>query len=206
MIFGDLERALAQFYPYRVPIAIGLAIGAAALVIVARRRGWLGHLRRHPRGTLVGIGLLIVVGLPTAWVLGSPLFIRTQVDEAAPVVAVLASPAPGVSAAGLSGSFTGADDFHFGSGRATVLQTSPGRFTLRLEDFSVRNGPDLFVYLSPSPDGYADGAVELGALKATDGSFNYEIPAGTDLSTIGSVVVWCRAFSVLFATAPLAAG
>ena len=40
----------------------------------------------------------------------------------------------------------------------------PGSTRLRLEDFSVRNGPDLFVYLSPDPDGYADGA--LGARSA----------------------------------------
>ena len=46
---------------------------------------------------------------------------------------------------------------------------------------------------------------ELGALKASDGSFNYEVPAGADIGQFKSAVVWCRAFSVLFATAPLAA-
>ena len=56
----------------------------------------------------------------------------------------------------------------------------PGVYTLRLEDFSVRNGPDLFVYLSPDAAGYTDDALELGRLKATDGSFNYELPPGTD--------------------------
>lgn len=59
------------------------------------------------------------------------------------------------------------------------------------------------MYLSPRADGYADGSLELGVLKATDGSFNDEIPAGTDLAAFRSAVVWCRAFSVLFATAPL---
>ncbi|MBA3627259.1 MAG: DM13 domain-containing protein [Chloroflexi bacterium] len=42
-----------------------------------------------------------------------------------------------------------------------------------------------------------------GALKASDDSFNYEIPAGVDIDAVGSVVIWCRAFSVLFATASL---
>jgi hypothetical protein len=57
--------------------------------------------------------------------------------------------------------------------------------------------------VSPSPDGYADDAIELGALRATDGAFEYPLPAGFDVSTIQSVVVWCRAFAVQFAVAPL---
>jgi hypothetical protein len=67
----------------------------------------------------------------------------------------------------------------------------------------VRNGPDLFVYLSPNEDGYADGAVNLGELKATDGAFNYDVPAGVDVSQFRSAIVWCKRFSVLFAVAPL---
>jgi len=59
------------------------------------------------------------------------------------------------------------------------------------------------VYLSPDGGGYADGAIELGRLKADRGNQNYEVPAGTDLSNVASVVIWCRQFSVLFATAPL---
>lgn len=102
------------------------------------------------------------------------------------------------------GEFRGADDFHFGEGQALLIETAPGEYTLRFENFSVRNGPDLYVYLSPSADGYADGALELGTLKGTDGAFNYEVPAGTDISGFRSAVVWCKAFSVLFAHATLA--
>ena len=99
----------------------------------------------------------------------------------------------------------GEDDFHFARGTARVVETGPGAFTVRLEDFSVRNGPDLYVYLSADPTGYADGAIELGSLKATDGSFNYEVPPGVDVEAFGSVVIWCRAFSVQFGVAQLAA-
>lgn len=90
-------------------------------------------------------------------------------------------------------------------GRPLPVEQLPG-YVLRFESFSVRNGPDLFVYLSPSSTGYTDGALELGPLKASDGSFNYEVPAGRDISLFKSAVVWCRAFSVLFATAPLGTG
>ncbi len=100
-----------------------------------------------------------------------------------------------------NGEWVGADDLHFAEGRALIIETEPDRYILRVEDFSVRNGPDLFVYLSPSPDGYAEGGLNLGELKATDGAFNYEIPEGTDLSAYRSAVVWFEQFAVLFATA-----
>jgi hypothetical protein len=173
-----------------------------------------------------------VIGGPLAWILGSPLFIRTELVEAAPAgqgTTAVASPAiePNPSAvaspassAGVSpkpsqsptpfparsvamGRFRGADDFHYGSGLARIIETEPGSYVLRVEEFSVRNGPDLFVYLSPARDGYERGALELGRLKATDGSFNYRIPAGTDVTEFRSAVVWCKAFSVQFAHAPL---
>jgi hypothetical protein len=57
--------------------------------------------------------------------------------------------------------------------------------------------------VSPSAAGYVDGAIELGRLKADAGNQNYEIPASFDPSTAGSVVIWCRQFSVQFAVAPL---
>ncbi len=106
-----------------------------------------------------------------------------------------------------SGAFHGSDEFHFGRGTARLIETSPGSFVVRLEDFAVRNGPDLYVYLSPSADGYAEGAIELGRLKADTGNQNYPVPAGAldDPDRMASVVIWCKQFSHLFATAPLAA-
>ena len=103
----------------------------------------------------------------------------------------------------LEGTWAGADDFHFAEGRALIIETAPGAFTLRVEDFSVRNGPDLFVYVSPDPAGGIDGAVKLGELKATDGAFNYAIPAGVTPEQMRSAVVWCDAFAVLFGSATL---
>ena len=225
---GELERVFAtSLYPLRVPIAIALIVGLIAFIVVARRRGWFAAARRHPTRTIALVLALLVVGGPVAWYLGSPLFIRTALVEAAPTIAPAPSgdpaapdptsaiasdvpasqaptQAPPTTAPPRSGSFTGADDFHFGRGTATLIETEPGRFIVRFEDFSVRNGPDLFVYLSPDAGGYAKGAVELGRLKATDGEFNTNVPEGTDVSKLKSVVIWCKQFAVQFAVAPLA--
>lgn len=51
MIFGDVERLLAQLYPYRLPIAIGLVVFLGILVYVARRRHWADVVRRNPRAS-----------------------------------------------------------------------------------------------------------------------------------------------------------
>lgn len=249
-LIGDLERLFAtSLYPLRIPIAIGLAVVIIGSIVVARRRGWFAAARRHPRRTGSMVAVALAVGLPVAWYLASPLFIRTQLIEPAPVAVTESPPQPLPSAAAgfgepsavgagapsatlesasptsaspppaapmaeptafvpsvlAAGPFHGADDFHFGEGTASILETAPGRFTLRFEEFSVRNGPDLYVYLSPDSAGYADGALELGTLKATDGAFGYELPDGADPTDYASAVIWCKQFGVLFAVAALKA-
>ena len=235
---GDLERfAATTLYPMRFAFGAFAMAALACLAIVAVRRGWVAGARRHPARTgLVAVVAALLV-LPAAWYLGSPLLIRSELNE--PPVAVAASPEPGASAplvtpapasppsvvgaplgpsptpvpaatptpaatpSVTSGVFSGADDFHFGRGSATLSLAPDGRSTLRFDDFSVRNGPDLYVYLSPDPSGYAVGAIELGRLRATDGSFNTMIPPGVDVKNARSVVIWCKEFAVQFAVAPL---
>lgn len=103
----------------------------------------------------------------------------------------------------LSGTFSGAGDgFHNAEGTARVLHLDDGSTVLRLEDFQVTNGPDLFVYLSA--DKNASDYVDLGMLKANSGNQNYELPDGVDLSKYDNVVIWCKSFSVYFGGAPLA--
>lgn len=219
-LLGDLERAVATLiYPNRVAFAIVTVLVVALLAVAAWRRRWDRPIRRHPRATAIVALTAVALGGPVAWYLGSPLVISTTIDEPPPVVAA-ATPSPrsappaaaeptrpaSSDTQGLlerAGTFAGADEFHFGRGTARLVETAPGSYVVRLEDFEVRNGPDLFVYLSPSPDGYADGAVELGRLKADRGNQNYEVPPGTDVGAARSVVIWCRQFAVLFATAPL---
>ncbi|MEK6719660.1 MAG: DM13 domain-containing protein [Chloroflexota bacterium] len=191
---GDIERLVAtNLYPLRGPIAIGLAIATALLLIIAGRRRWDLVIRRNPRRSLAVAIPALIVGVPLAWYLGSPLFITTQLVE---------EPAVGGSVVS-TGTFQGADEFHFGRGRASVVASGDGTLRVRFDNFSVRNGPDLFVYVVPGKDADVTNGLELGALKATEGSFEYVLPAGTDPSTIGSVIVWCKQFAVLFASASI---
>jgi hypothetical protein len=227
--FDDIGQTFFNvLYDLRVPVAMGAAIAVVIVALIAWHIGWFAAARRHPARTGVLVAVAVAVGVPLTWYLASPVFIRTALVEPAPAIADPssapitappadpASPLPTPTAASTTapaatlfvpvthvrGAFHGSDDFHFGRGTASIIETSPGRFHLRLEAFSVRNGPDLFVYLSPSADGYDRGALELGKLKATDGAFGYDLPEGTDPADFASAVIWCKQFSHLFATAP----
>ena len=224
---ADLPGKLASaLYDLRVPVLILSVAAFAVFLFIARRRGWFAAARRHPARSAMLAVVLLAVGVPTAWYLGSPLFIRTALSEPLPTPVPTSGPAPAgtttptttpgvptvtadptaappVLGPARTGEFQGTDEFHFGRGTATLIETAPGAWIVRFEDFSVRNGPDLYVYLSPDPDDYSKDAIELGTLKATDGAFNYEVPAGTDLSNVRSVLVWCKQFSHLFAFATL---
>jgi hypothetical protein len=222
-IFGELERALSELYPYRWAIAIVVALTVIAVAAFAYQRRLHVIIWRHRiAAALIGIPLLIAA-IPVGVYTISPLFERTHLDEASPLVVMAdsavmqngnmpsASPKPQSGEVGAAfaprvvyqGEFHGADDFHFGRGQALIIESAEGRYVLRFENFSVRNGPDLIVYLSTEADDYSGDSLELGKLKATDGAFNYDIPEGTDISRYKSAVVWCKPFGVLFAVAPL---
>lgn len=113
--------------------------------------------------------------------------------------------APGVL---LQGQFQDGEPGHNGKGTARVIRAQDGSLVLRFENFSVTNGPDLRVILSTDPgagrgSATSGDALDIGGLKATDGNVNYTIPAGTDIAKYRSVIIWCRAFRVLFASAKL---
>lgn len=226
----DLARAFFDFlYDQRVAIAVATATAIAVAAVIAWRRGWMAAARRHPERTGLLVAVAVAVGLPLTWYLASPIWIRTSLVEAGPTAAPVApapspsvasspppTPAPTSSATPVppstptpfapqtvaTGEFEGTDEFHFGRGTASLIEVEPGRYHLRLDDFSVRNGPDLYVYLSTDADDYARDALELGKLKATDGSFGYDVPAGTDIERFRSAIIWCKQFSHLFAVAP----
>jgi len=101
-----------------------------------------------------------------------------------------------------AGTFIGVGDgIHDAQGDAYTIPLEDGSNVLRLENFQSTNGPDLFVYLAT--DENASEFVNLGDLKANKGNQNYEIPDGTDLEKYNKVLIWCKAFGVLFGSAEL---
>jgi len=97
------------------------------------------------------------------------------------------------------GSFISKNNYS-GSGQVKLIQNGDTK-TLRFENFSVTNGPDLFVTLNKgnSPKGEH---IILQKLKGNKGNQNYDI-SNIDLDDYASVSIYCRAFSREFATAQL---
>ncbi len=166
------------------------------------------------RGRLILLAALAaaVVVLAVAWYLGSPLFINQVVGESFPAGVQTGAgigPAAAQPVALAAGQFGVVDAIHKGAGTATIFTLPGGGKVLRFDDFTVTNGPDLYVYLSAHPaprDGRQvhEGGVEVARLKGNVGGQNYDLPADLDLAAVKSVVIYCKQFSVVFSTATLA--
>jgi hypothetical protein len=169
--------------------------------------------------------LLLVLALPLAWYLLSPLFIVVEADDPSPLVVAdnldtmdagtradfdrqvlemnelavaMSDPVPARVQLVRQGAFVARA--HEVSGLAQVIEVPTGRL-LRFEDFETVNGPELRIYLSSGLGD--DDIVDLGKIKATKGNVNYEIPLGTDLEKYDKVLIWCRPFGVLFSYAQM---
>lgn len=186
-------------------------------------------LRRVPRWLVVLVAAAVVVGGGAGLHLFEPwkAFTDTTVEEALPggapepsAVAVMestgaSSPAvtPPPAAASPESTDLGQGSFvsgeHTTTGTARLIRLADGSTVLRLEGLKTSEGPDVRVYLSTRPagesklDNLGPQAVDLGGLKGNIGSQNYRVPAGTDLSQIRSVSIWCKRFSVGFGAADL---
>ena len=119
----------------------------------------------------------------------------------------MVEPMPGAPQLLASGEFQDADRFHKGSGTAKLYDIPSIGHVLRFEEFKATNGPDLHVLLAaaPQPTNRHDlgDYLDLGSLKGNVGDQNYELPADTDLTAYASVVIYCKPFHVVFATATL---
>jgi hypothetical protein len=170
---------------------------------------------RASRPAQAALAVVLVVAGAFGWWTISPLFLTKTLNEDLPArttatVAPAASIATATAAAPAGpkvlamGQLQRVDDLHRGTGPVTLVEVD-GKTFVRFENVAIQNGPDLHVYLGRGMGGAYDGNRDLylGTLKATNGSFNYELPAGTPLGDYKSVVVWCRAFTVLFTWADL---
>lgn len=162
-----------------------------ALLVLGQVRKRVPPLDRPLRYTYLATALVLVVFV------GLTTFRDDTVDEQV------------VSAGGgneqlASGEFSGVA--HDASGTAAFVRLADGGTKLTFTDLDTDNGPDLRVYLVAGPvesDADVDDFQDLGALKGNRGSQQYAVPDDVDLERYSTVVVWCRAFSIAFATADL---
>ena len=156
--------------------------------------------------------LVAVVVLGLGYWLVSPLFITREVNESLEDIATYKISVPEMPEENTNanpvetevvgqGNFAGADNFHKASGGAKLLKIGEKYFVRFEEDFSVTNGPDLFVHFGK--DGQYAAEARLGKLKGNAGSQNYEVPGTIDPLAYNEVWIWCRAFSVPFGSAKI---
>jgi hypothetical protein len=154
------------------------------------------------------LGTYVVTAAVVGAFLGSSVLFDDVVDEQ--VATAAAEPAsPGVTREAAprnvrlrSGRFESVR--HPATGEVTAIRLARGGRVLTLTGFEVDNGPDLRLYLVAGPARSEDEVrdfVDLGALKGNRGNQQYELPPDLDLGRYSTAVVWCRAFSVLFARA-----
>jgi hypothetical protein len=167
------------------PLAIGygaVAVGAAVLVVA-------------PTLFDKKVDEQIVTGAPASQAPSPPS--DSQADSQA-------QPRPEGNVQIASGRFSSLA--HDGTGKAAVVELPNGARKLTLSDFKTDAGPDLRLYVSTRDpaSGELGDFRDLGALKGNVGNQQYSLSRDVNLERYSTVVVWCRAFSVAFTSAPLA--
>ncbi|MBO0932345.1 DM13 domain-containing protein [Fibrella aquatilis] len=88
---------------------------------------------------------------------------------------------------------------HSVSGTVSVYEKAGVR-TLVFTDFRTDGGPDLRIYVAENTA--LRNFVEVTKLDKS-GNFSVDLPANVDPAKQRSVLIWCKAFSVLFGSAEL---
>ena len=89
---------------------------------------------------------------------------------------------------------------HTTSGTVNVVETG-GKRTLVFTNFRTDGGPDLRIYLAENTG--LRNFIEVSRLTSTSGNFSVELPAEADPTKQRYVLIWCKAFSVLFGSSEL---
>ncbi len=140
---------------------------------------------------------IIVIGIATYLIY--PVFNVKEANEASPLQEINGENAEEINVKIISqGEFVASA--HEVKGKALIIKEDNKKI-LRFEDFETINGPDLRIYLSNDLD--VDDSIDLGPIKATKGNVNYEIDNSIDTLKYDKVLVWCRAFKVLFSYSDL---
>jgi hypothetical protein len=160
------------------------------------------------RTVLLGIGVVALVALVGVAFIGpSDFFLpeqSTQVEESS-----LQEGAEVLK----RGTFVGTSGYDV-TGTVLLVRDEEGLF-LRFENYSQTQGPDVFVFVTPSstPDSNAeiaagtkvpiDGGADDGE-STKEGTFTQRLPDGVSAEHVDGVGIWCERFATPFGYAELA--
>jgi hypothetical protein len=186
--------------------ALAMALTAVWMGVAGLACGLIAW--RTPELRVPVLGTYLVVAAAAGVYLGRSQFVDDVVNERVATVSPAPAPAADADPASRNELLAGGEFesvAHSARGTAQAIRTPRGR-VLTLTGFEVDNGPDLRVYVVAGParsEEEVDEFTDLGALKGNKGDQQYELPQELDLDRRHTVVIWCRAFSVNFARAPL---
>ena len=89
---------------------------------------------------------------------------------------------------------------HTTTGTVKLAKDAAGKKYLVFDNFKTDSGPDLRVYLSE--DLSANNYNEI-TNKVINGSYQLTVDSSVDIEKKRKVLIWCKAFSVLFGSADL---
>lgn len=91
------------------------------------------------------------------------------------------------------------------SGKAVLLEDDAGSKTIRLEDFNMTAGPDVFVFASRSNNYSKGNVIEVAKLTSgyTDSDINFNFTSNTFTSEYKFILVYCVQYNSLFGYAEL---
>jgi hypothetical protein len=112
------------------------------------------------------------------------------------------------------GTFVGAAG-HDVSGTVLLMRDDAGLY-LRFENYSQQQGPDVFVYVTPSATPDTTSEIDAGTRVLIDGGadggestkegiFTQRLPEGVTAEEVGGVGIWCDRFATPFGYAELSA-
>ncbi len=158
---------------------------------------------------LIGTLTSLVVGTGSGFALGIFVYPFWFLNDVAAEV-LLPSDRRSIVAEAMFVHANPSDPIHWGKGNAKLYRDDGGVFLVHLEDsFQVGPGPKFHVYLADTKnirseaDFEASKVIDLGRLRAFQGSQVYTAPANTAIDDYRSIVIWCKEFGVLISPADL---
>ena len=108
-----------------------------------------------------------------------------------------------------AGDFTKVDPIHYARGEVQIVEKDNQIFIEFQEDFSVADGPDLYIHLSGEQEygnakqGSIENTLNLGKITSKNGKQTYVVTKEEWEQYNHSILIWCRAFGVHFSHAIL---